>query len=110
VGRDTIAKIVVRGKTLKLHLALNVNDYSKTIFFQEDASGVKAYEEVPFAVKIKSERAKNNALKLVNSLAENKSLVKDEQFKKENVLKQLKKNQTKVLSLLVKDKKHEKKH
>lgn len=90
VGRKTLAKIVVRGKTLKLHLALDVNAFSKTIFFQEDLSGVKAYEDVPFAVKIKSDRAKNNALKLINSLAENNALIKDEQFKKENILKELK--------------------
>ena len=90
VGRKTLAKMVVRGKTLKLHLALGIEDYPKTVYFQEDMSGVKAYEEVPFTVKIKSARGKNNAVKLVNSLAENNSLVKNEQFKKANVLKELK--------------------
>ena len=90
VGRKVIAKVVVRGKTLKLHLALDVNAYSKTIFFQQDMSGVKAYEDVPFAVKIKSDRAKNNALKLVDNLAENNLLIKDEKFVEENILKQLK--------------------
>ena len=90
VGRNTLAKVSVRGKTLKLHLALGVNDYSKTVFFQEDLSSVKAYQEVPFAVKIKSNRAKNNAVKLVNYLAENNALVKDQNFKAENVLKILK--------------------
>ena len=89
VGRTTIAKIVVRGKTLKLHLALDVNGYPKTVYFQEDTGSVKAYEDVPFAVKIKSERAKNNALKLVNSLAENNALNKNENFVQENILKQL---------------------
>ena len=89
VGRNTIAKMVVRGKTLKLHLALNVEEFSKTIFFQEDSSSVKAYEEVPFTVKIKSERAKNNALKLVSSLAEKNSFKKDDKFQKENILKVL---------------------
>lgn len=89
VGRKAIAKMVVRGKTLKLHLALNVNDYSKTVFFQQDMGNVKAYEDVPFAVKIKSDRAKKNALKLVNSLAENNLLIKEEQFTKENILKEL---------------------
>lgn len=89
-GRKALAKMVVRGKTLKLHLALNVNDYPKTVYFQEDLGNVKAYEEVPFTVKIKSNRAKNNALKLVSALAENNSLVKNEQAQKENILKQLK--------------------
>ena len=89
VGRKTIAKMVVRGKTLKLHLALDVNDYSKTVFFQQDMSSVKAYEDVPFTVKIKSERGKNNAINLVISLAEKNSLVKNDKFNKEDILKLL---------------------
>lgn len=90
VGRKTVAKIAVRGKTLKLYLALNVDDYAKTVYFQEDSSNVKKYEDVPFTLKIKSNRGKNNAIKLITSLAENNNLVKDEQFKKENILKDLK--------------------
>lgn len=91
IGRKTLAKMIVRGKTLKLHIALNVDDYPKTVFFQEDSSDVKMYENVPFTVKIKSNRGKNNALKLINHLAENNSLVGKEKFKNENVLEQLKK-------------------
>ncbi len=90
IGRNTLAKMMVRGKTLKLHLALNVEDYPKTVFFQEDSSDVKMYSEVPFTVKIKSNRGKNNAIKLISYLAENNGLVKNEEFKTENVLKQLK--------------------
>ena len=89
VGRKTIAKMVVRGKTLKLHLALGLEDFSKTVFFQEDSGNIKAYEDVPFTVKIKSARGRNNAIKLINSLAENNSLIKGEQAKKENILKEL---------------------
>ena len=90
VGRNAIAKMVVRGKTLKLHLALNVNDFPATVFFQEDASGVKMYEDVPFAVKVKSNRGKNNAIKLVISLAEKKGLAKKNQPSIENIIKLLK--------------------
>lgn len=90
LGRKALAKVVVRGKTLKLHLALNVNDYPKTVFFQTDSSDVKMYEDVPFTIKIKSNRGKNNAVKLVNALAENNNLVKIDGFTKENILKTLK--------------------
>ena len=90
VGRNAIAKMMVRGKTLKLHLALKVDDYPKAVYFQEDSSDVKMYEDVPFAVKIKSNRAKNNAIKLVTYIAENNNLVKKEEFKAVNVLKELK--------------------
>ena len=87
VGRNAIAKMVVRGKTLTLYLALNVDDYATTVYFQKDSSSVKSYEEVPFTVKIKSNRGKNNALKLVGEVAQNKSLIKIDDFKKEDVIK-----------------------
>ena len=39
-------------------------------------SDVKAYEEVPFTVKVKSERGAKNALKLIAALAEAHGLEK----------------------------------
>ena len=90
IGRKTLAKMMVRGKTLKLHLALNVDDYPRTVFFQENSGDVKMYEDVPFTVKIKSNRGKNNALRLITHLAEDNGLVQKQEFKNENVLKQLK--------------------
>ena len=81
-GRNLIAKITVRGKTLKLHLNLNVNDFNPNVYFQKDLSSVKAYEEVPFTVKVKSERAVNNAIKLVTALATSHELVKNTKFQK----------------------------
>lgn len=67
-GRGLVAKITLRGKTLKLHLALNVNDFNKNVYFQNDLSAYKAYEEVPFAVKVKSNRGLSNALKLIEAM------------------------------------------
>jgi predicted transport protein len=68
-GRDLIAKITVRGKTMKVHYALDVNAFNQNIYFQKDMSDVKAYQEVPFTVKVRSERAAKNALKLIEALA-----------------------------------------
>lgn len=67
-GRKLLAKITVRGKTLKLHLALDVNAFDKKVFFQKDMASVKAYKDVPFTVKVKSNRGQKNALKLVDAL------------------------------------------
>ncbi len=67
-GRNLLAKITVRGKTLTLHLALDVNSFNKNKYFQKDMSIVKAYKDVPFAVKVKSNRAKNNAIELIKTL------------------------------------------
>ena len=89
-GRKLVAKFTVRGKTLTFHLALNVNDFKQTVFFQKDSSDVKAYEEVPFTVKVKSNRGLSNALKLVAALAEKEGLVKNPNYKKINSVKEAK--------------------
>ena len=74
LGRELVAKITVRGKTMKLHLALDVKKFDEKIFFQKDLSDVKSYVEVPFTVKVKSDRGLKNALKLVDALMEAKAI------------------------------------
>ena len=74
LGRDLIAKITVRGKTMKMHLALDVNKFEDNIYFQKDLGDVKAYAEVPFTVKVKSDRGLKNALKLIDALATDKAI------------------------------------
>ena len=90
IGKTTIAKMVVRGKTLRLLFAINVDDCPKTVFLQEGSNGVKVYADVPCAVNIRSTRSKNNAIKLIGYLADINGLEKNEHFKKENVFKHLK--------------------
>lgn len=90
VGRKLIAKIVVRGRTLTFYLALDVNEFKNTVFFQKDSSVMKAYEDVPFTVKVKSDRGLNNALKLVTALAEKEGLVKNPRYQQVNSVKLLK--------------------
>lgn len=69
-GRQLIAKMTFRGKTLKLHLALDVNKFDEKIYYQRSLADKKAYAEVPFTVKVRSDRALNNALKLVAAVCE----------------------------------------
>ncbi len=76
LGRELVAKITVRGKTMKLHLALDVNKFDEKIYFQKNLSDVKSYAEVPFTVKVKSDRGLKNALKLVDALIEEKAIEK----------------------------------
>lgn len=73
-GRELVAKMTVRGKTMKLHLALNLNDYDEALYFQKDYSDVKAYVEVPFTVKVKSDRGLKRALELVAALCVEKGV------------------------------------
>lgn len=79
-GKTLLAKMTVRGKTLKLHLALKVEDFNKNVYFQQDLSSLKTYREVPFTVKIKSNRAKNNAVKLIESLMKLSNVVKNPNY------------------------------
>lgn len=90
LGRELVAKITVRGKTMKLHLALPIDGFDKKIFFQRDMSEVKAYSEVPFTVKVKSDRALKNALKLIAALAEAKSIEKKTRYNQVDSVEDLK--------------------
>lgn len=94
-GRTLIAKIGIRGKTLSGYFNLGIEDFNKNVYFQKDMSSVKAYQEVPFAVKIKSARACNNAIKLADAVAEKFELAKNPQFEKVDFVEQLKNNENK---------------
>lgn len=79
--KNVIAKITIIGKTLKLHLALNVSDFNENVYFQKDLSDIVAYREVPFTVKIKSGRGLSNAIKLISALADKLGLYKNTNLK-----------------------------
>ena len=75
-GRKLVAKISVRGKTMKLHLALPVSEFPEKTYFQKDMSEVKLYAETPFTVKVKSDRGERRALSLVTALCEREGIQK----------------------------------
>lgn len=75
-GRELIAKITLHGKTMKLHLALDVKAFEEKVYFQKDLSAKKTYALVPFTVKIKSERGLKNALNLIDALMLGKGVEK----------------------------------
>ena len=81
-GKKLIAKITVIGKTLKLHLALDVLAFNKNVYFQKDLSALKSYEEVPFTVKVRSPRGLKNALTLIDALCEKEGVEKKVRFQK----------------------------
>lgn len=90
LGRDLVAKITVRGKTMRLHLALPINGFEQKIFFQKDLSDVKAYAEVPFTVKVKSDRGLKNAIKLISALSEAKAIEKKTRYNQVDSIEELK--------------------
>lgn len=90
-GRELIAKVTYRGKTMKLHLALDVNEYDYNSYFQKDLSDKKAYAEVPFTIKVRSERGLKNAVVLIDELMSNKGVERKVRFNRVDSIAQLKK-------------------
>lgn len=80
LGRELVARITVRGKTMRLHLALKPEDFEQNVFFQKDLSDVKSYAEIPLMVKVKSDRGLKNALKLVDALCAQKGIEKKSRY------------------------------
>lgn len=81
-GRATIAKMNIRGKTLCVYFALDPKDpaFKQTIYNQKDMSEQKAYAQTPFMMKIKSDLAAKRAVRLVETLAEQKGVAKKKDF------------------------------
>ena len=99
VGRETVAKINICGKTLCLYLALDPNDpeFKTTVYHQKDVGGQKAYESTPFMVKIKSDAAVKKAVRLVDALAEKLAVEKDEKHKDVDYVEEFSYQSTKQL-------------
>ncbi len=90
LGRELVAKISVRGKTMRLHLALNVTDFEQNVYFQKDLSDVKAYVEVPLMVKVKSDRGLKKALVLIEALCQAKAIEKKARYTAIDAITELK--------------------
>ena len=76
MGRKLVAKIYIRGKSIKCYLALDPNAYEFTKFHHRDASGKKAYELVPFKMSIRSPRSVKRTKNLIADIAINNQLAK----------------------------------
>ncbi len=64
-GRLQLAKLLVRGKTLCLYLALNPGDYPVEKYHQVDQSAKSAYAKVPMMVRIRSDLGLRKAKELI---------------------------------------------
>ncbi|MDE6275600.1 MAG: hypothetical protein K2M75_03570 [Clostridia bacterium] len=67
-GKDVIAKMSLRSKTLRLYLALDFNKYKDGKFLVEDASSVKAVEDTPVLYRIANERRSRFAKELIDEM------------------------------------------
>ena len=82
LGRNTIAKMNICGKTLCFYVALDPEDpeLKSTVYHQKNVGEQKAYQATPFKVKVKSEMGAKRAVRLVKILAEKISADKKPNF------------------------------
>ncbi len=86
---DLIAKISVAGKSVRLHLALNPDDYQNTKYHFKDLSAKSRYALVPFTVKLSSNRSVKYSLELIQQLAEQFGLKKNPKFSNKDFAKDI---------------------
>ncbi len=65
LGRTTIAKFVIRGKTLRLYLALSPVQYVGSKYLVEDASEHAKFEKTPLLYRIRNDRRCRYAADLI---------------------------------------------
>lgn len=68
VGRDQVAKLSIKGKTLSIYVALKPKAYVDSKYHAKDVSDSKTYEATPTQMKIKSARAVKFAKELVDDV------------------------------------------
>lgn len=87
-----VAKISISGKSLRLHLPLDPNDeerFPTSKYHQISLANKKQYSEVPFTLKIKSDRALKRALELIELVCLEKPLKKKKKYEETDFTKDL---------------------
>lgn len=67
-GRETIARIKMRGKTLCLYLALDPNNYKTSVYHHLDASENKSVSGTPMMIKVRSPLGVKKAIRLIDEM------------------------------------------
>ena len=75
-GRETIARLTFRGKTLCLYLALDPAKYADSKFAVEDVKDVALYADTPCLYRISGDRRENYAEELISELMTEKGIPK----------------------------------
>lgn len=65
--RNPVAKLLIKGKTLCLYLALNPADYADSKYKVEDASAISQFADTPLLYRLKSERRIKYAADLIEA-------------------------------------------
>ncbi len=77
-GRETIARLKIRGKTLCLYLALDPNDYKASVYHHANVIDNKSMNGTPMMVKIKSPLGVKKAIRLIDEMLAKRDGIKRE--------------------------------
>ncbi len=75
-GKVLIAKVAIVGKSARLYLALDPNEYATSKYHHKDVSDKKSYATTPLMLRVKSNRSQKYAVELIEQLAEKFGLEK----------------------------------
>lgn len=75
-GRETIARLTFRGKTLCLYLALDPAKFAESKYAVEDVKEIASYADTPCLYRIRSDRRENYAEELIAELMTEKGIPK----------------------------------
>ncbi len=67
-GRETIARMKIRGKTLVIYLALDPNEYKTSVYHHADVSDNKSVFGTPMMIKVKSPLGVRKAIRLIDEM------------------------------------------
>ncbi|MBE6554856.1 MAG: hypothetical protein E7663_01285 [Ruminococcaceae bacterium] len=72
--KNTYAQFSIQGKTLSLYLALDPEEFADTKYIFQNVGDKKRYAEVPFRLKLRSDRAMKWGVELIDILMERAGL------------------------------------
>lgn len=99
-GRKLLVRFNILGKTLRVYLALDPNEYPVTVYHQRDEESKRKYELVPMMLRVRSPRSVRNAVKLIDELMEKEGIALAKNYKEVDYAKEFKYDSN---ALLIKD-------
>lgn len=88
-SRDTKARLVINGKTMKLYLALDPASLDEKYYHHKDMSEKKGVAEIPTMMPVRSKLAVKKAKELITKLAESCQLEKKPRYKTKDFSEEL---------------------
>lgn len=82
--KGLFAKLSVSGKSLRIHLALDPKAFDESKFHQIDLGEKKAFKDVPFTMKIRSDLACRRACELMALVADSRGIKKNAKYEEVN--------------------------